>query len=59
MKELWLAIYIVDAVLVFFFFIPFAMFYYEGDQDKSVCYITSELCSVFPNSFELFVHSII
>ncbi|KAK3445098.1 hypothetical protein EUGRSUZ_B02811 [Eucalyptus grandis] len=35
MKDLWLAIYIVDAVLVFFV-IPFAMFYYEGDQDKSV-----------------------
>ncbi|XVE62048.1 hypothetical protein DITRI_Ditri06bG0087600 [Diplodiscus trichospermus] len=35
MKELWLAVYIVDAVLVFFV-IPFAMFYYEGDQDKSV-----------------------
>ncbi|CAO2820104.1 unnamed protein product [Amaranthus hypochondriacus] len=35
MKQLWLAIYIIDAVLVFFV-IPFAMFYYEGDQDKSV-----------------------
>ncbi|XP_010262857.1 PREDICTED: LIMR family protein At5g01460 [Nelumbo nucifera] len=35
MKELWLIVYIVDAVLVFFV-IPFAMFYYEGDQDKSV-----------------------
>ena len=35
MKTLWLIIYIVDAVLVFFF-IPFAMFYYEGDQDKYV-----------------------
>ncbi|KAG5557989.1 hypothetical protein RHGRI_008035 [Rhododendron griersonianum] len=35
MKTLWLAIYILDAVLVFFV-IPFAMFYYEGDQDKSV-----------------------
>ncbi|XP_022745115.1 LIMR family protein At5g01460 isoform X3 [Durio zibethinus] len=35
MKDLWLAIYIIDAVLVFFV-IPFAMFYYEGDQDKSV-----------------------
>ncbi|KAM1159768.1 hypothetical protein ACFX19_033468 [Malus domestica] len=35
MKDLWLAIYILDAVLVFFI-IPFAMFYYEGDQDKSV-----------------------
>ncbi|XP_044462780.1 LIMR family protein At5g01460 [Mangifera indica] len=35
MKSLWLAIYILDAVLVFFV-IPFAMFYYEGDQDKSV-----------------------
>ncbi|GKV21985.1 hypothetical protein SLEP1_g31895 [Rubroshorea leprosula] len=35
MKDLWLAVYIVDAVLVFFI-IPFAMFYYEGDQDKSV-----------------------
>ena len=33
MRELWLAVYIVDAVLVFFV-IPFAMFYYEGDQDK-------------------------
>ncbi|PSS09811.1 LIMR family protein [Actinidia chinensis var. chinensis] len=35
MKDLWLAIYILDALLVFFV-IPFAMFYYEGDQDKSV-----------------------
>ncbi|XP_073034004.1 LIMR family protein At5g01460 [Primulina eburnea] len=35
MKDLWLAVYIVDAILVFFV-IPFAMFYYEGDQDKSV-----------------------
>ncbi|KAL6496172.1 hypothetical protein OROGR_029430 [Orobanche gracilis] len=35
MKDLWLAIYIVDAILVFFV-IPFAMFYYEGDQDKSI-----------------------
>ncbi|KAL3585765.1 hypothetical protein D5086_012632 [Populus alba] len=35
MKDLWIAVYIVDAVLVFFT-IPFAMFYYEGDQDKSV-----------------------
>ncbi|KZV50640.1 LIMR family protein [Dorcoceras hygrometricum] len=35
MKNLWLAVYIVDAILVFFV-IPFAMFYYEGDQDKSV-----------------------
>ncbi|KAF4358757.1 hypothetical protein CsatB_000454 [Cannabis sativa] len=35
MKDLWLAIYILDAVLVFFV-IPFAMFYYEGDQDKTV-----------------------
>ncbi|XP_076896816.1 LIMR family protein At5g01460-like [Bidens hawaiensis] len=35
MKDLWLAIYIIDAILVFFV-IPFAMFYYEGDQDKTV-----------------------
>ncbi|KAL5166603.1 LIMR family protein [Glycine soja] len=35
MKDLWLAVYILDAVLVFFV-IPFAMFFYEGDQDKSV-----------------------
>ncbi|KAL6861591.1 hypothetical protein ACP4OV_017291 [Aristida adscensionis] len=35
MKSLWLAVYIADAVLVFLV-IPFAMFYYEGDQDKSV-----------------------
>lgn len=35
MKELWLAVYIIDAVLVFLV-IPFAMFYYEGDQDKTV-----------------------
>ncbi|XP_024020595.1 LIMR family protein At5g01460 [Morus notabilis] len=35
MKDLWLAVYILDAVLVFFV-IPFAMFYYEGDQDKSI-----------------------
>ncbi|KAG4922121.1 hypothetical protein JHK86_050934 [Glycine max] len=33
MKDLWLAVYILDAVLVFFV-IPFAMFFYEGDQDK-------------------------
>ncbi|WCJ28061.1 LIMR family protein At5g01460 [Euphorbia peplus] len=35
MKDLWIAVYIIDAVLVFFV-IPFAMFYYEGDQDKTV-----------------------
>ena len=35
MKDLWLAVYIIDAILVFFV-IPFAMFYYEGDQDKSI-----------------------
>ncbi|GLU12982.1 hypothetical protein SLE2022_296340 [Rubroshorea leprosula] len=35
MEDLWLAIYIVDVVLVFFI-IPFTMFFYEGDQDKSV-----------------------
>ncbi|KAJ4977866.1 hypothetical protein NE237_008646 [Protea cynaroides] len=35
MKTLWLVVYIVDAVLVFFI-IPFSMFYYEGDQDKSI-----------------------
>ncbi|TXG58802.1 hypothetical protein EZV62_016631 [Acer yangbiense] len=35
MKDLWLAVYIFDAILVFFV-IPFAMFYYEGDQDKTV-----------------------
>jgi LMBR1 domain-containing protein 1 len=35
MKDLWLAIYIVDAILVFFV-IPFAMFFYEGDQDKTL-----------------------
>ncbi|KAJ6303524.1 hypothetical protein OIU77_017411 [Salix suchowensis] len=35
MKDLWIAVYIIDAVLVFFI-IPFAMFYYEGDQDKSI-----------------------
>lgn len=35
MKQLWLAVYIADAILVFFI-IPFAMFYYEGDQDKTV-----------------------
>ncbi|KAK6943125.1 LMBR1-like membrane protein, partial [Dillenia turbinata] len=34
MKDLWLAIYILDVILVFFV-IPFAMFYYEGDQDKT------------------------
>jgi len=41
MKTLWLVVYIVDAVLVFLV-IPFAMFYYEGDQDK---------CGVFSSSF--------
>ncbi|KAI4338905.1 hypothetical protein MLD38_023912 [Melastoma candidum] len=35
MKDLWLAVCIADAVLVFFV-IPFALFYYVGDQDKSV-----------------------
>ncbi|XP_066358514.1 LIMR family protein Os06g0128200-like [Miscanthus floridulus] len=33
MKTLWLVVYIVDAVFVFLV-IPFAMFYYEGNQDK-------------------------
>ncbi|CAL0302620.1 unnamed protein product [Lupinus luteus] len=46
MKTLWLVIYIVDAVLVFFV-IPFAMFYYEGDQDKTIGKrIKSALCWV-------------
>lgn len=46
MKNLWLAVYILDAVLVFLI-IPFAMFYYEGDQDKSVGKrIGSALCWV-------------
>ncbi|EFJ32053.1 hypothetical protein SELMODRAFT_75198 [Selaginella moellendorffii] len=35
MKDLWYAVYIIDAVLVFLV-IPFTMFYYEGDQEKSV-----------------------
>ncbi|CAJ2655963.1 unnamed protein product [Trifolium pratense] len=44
MKDLWLAVYILDAILVFFV-IPFAMFYYEGDQDKSIGKrIKSALC---------------
>lgn len=33
MKELWYTVYILDAVLVFLV-IPFAIFYYEGDQEK-------------------------
>ncbi|GAB4833984.1 hypothetical protein Ancab_032236 [Ancistrocladus abbreviatus] len=46
MKDLWLAVYIADAILVFFV-IPFAMFYYEGDQDKSIGKrIISALCWV-------------
>ncbi|XP_004492444.1 LIMR family protein At5g01460 [Cicer arietinum] len=46
MKDLWLAVYIIDAILVFFI-IPFAMFYYEGDQDKSIGKrIKSALCWV-------------
>lgn len=46
MKDLWLTIYIADALLVFFI-IPFAMFYYEGDQDKSLGKrIKSALCWV-------------
>lgn len=44
MKDLWLAVYIADAILVFFV-IPFAMFYYEGDQDK---------CGVSPFFFPFF-----
>ncbi|KAL2557897.1 LIMR family protein [Forsythia ovata] len=43
MKDLWLAIYMIDAILVFFV-IPFAMFYYEGDQDKSECLEEDEKC---------------
>ncbi|URE24162.1 LMBR1-like membrane protein [Musa troglodytarum] len=35
MKDLWLVVYVADAVLVFLV-IPFAMFYYEGDQDKTI-----------------------
>lgn len=46
MRDLWLAIYIVDAVLVFFV-IPFAMFYYEGDQDKYVGSILLHLFALF------------
>lgn len=34
MKQLWLAIYILNALLVFFI-IPFTIFYYEGDQEKT------------------------
>ncbi|KAG0579185.1 hypothetical protein M758_4G080600 [Ceratodon purpureus] len=34
MRELWYTVYIIDAVLVFFV-IPFSVFYYEGDQEKS------------------------
>nr|CAD1830204.1 unnamed protein product [Ananas comosus var. bracteatus] len=46
MKTLWIAVYIADAVLVFFV-IPFAMFYYEGDQDKSIAKrLRSALCWV-------------
>jgi LMBR1 domain-containing protein 1 len=33
MRQLWYAVYILDAVLVFFV-IPFSIFYYEGDQEK-------------------------
>ncbi|KAL9252934.1 LIMR family protein-like protein [Drosera capensis] len=46
MKDLWMVVYIVDAVLVLFV-IPFAMFYYEGDQDKTVAKrIRGALCWV-------------
>ncbi|XP_058766164.1 LIMR family protein At5g01460 [Vicia villosa] len=46
MKDLWLAVYVIDAILVFFI-IPFAMFYYEGDQDKSIGKrVKSALCWV-------------
>ncbi|CAL5192301.1 unnamed protein product [Lathyrus oleraceus] len=46
MKDLWLAVYVIDAILVFFI-IPFAMFFYEGDQDKSIGKrIKSALCWV-------------
>jgi LMBR1 domain-containing protein 1 len=31
---MWLVVYIIDVVLVFYV-IPFAMFYYEDDQEKS------------------------
>ncbi|GKB47700.1 LIMR family protein [Tanacetum coccineum] len=34
MKDLWLVVSIVAAILVFFV-IPFTMFYYEGDKDSS------------------------
>ncbi|KAH1266143.1 LIMR family protein [Glycine max] len=43
MKDLWLAIYILDAVLVFFV-IPFAMFYYEGDQDNTWDFNSGQQC---------------
>ncbi|GAQ82999.1 LMBR1 domain-containing protein 1 [Klebsormidium nitens] len=43
MKELWYAIYIVDAVLVFLV-IPFTVFFYEADQEKTATQrITSAL----------------
>lgn len=55
MKDLWLAVYIADAVLVFFV-IPFAMFYYEGDQEKSVLValhnIDADVCN-FPNEIRV------
>ncbi|XP_078180936.1 LIMR family protein Os06g0128200 [Carex rostrata] len=51
MKTLWLIVYIVDAVLVFLV-IPFAMFYYEGDLDKSVGKrLKSALIWVFCSAF--------
>jgi LMBR1 domain-containing protein 1 len=46
MKTLWLVVYIVDAVLVFLV-IPFAMFFYEGDQDKYLAPLSTSSASLF------------
>lgn len=50
MKTLWLVVYITDAVLVFFF-IPFAMFFYEGDMDKSVLSWLGSIASFFSSGW--------
>ncbi|TVU12868.1 hypothetical protein EJB05_46534, partial [Eragrostis curvula] len=51
MKTLWIVVYIVDAVLVFLV-IPFAMFYYEGDQDKYRSRLLSSLPFCSPACLE-------
>lgn len=51
METLWLFVYITNAVLVFLI-IPFTMFYYEVDQDKSDLFLS--FCVFLPESLSFY-----